>query len=148
MKRILLLSGLLLFFVSCKQEIQTNITKVNNAEELNLAIKNAKAGDQIVLANGIWNDIQIQFSGIGTKEAPIVLKAETAGEVTIEGASNLQIGGAYLEVRDLHFKNGFTPTRNVIQFKIDDDTFANHCKVTNCVIEEFTQPNRDDTITS
>jgi poly(beta-D-mannuronate) lyase len=145
MKRILLLSGLLLFFVSCKQQIQANITKVNNAEELNLAIKNAKAGDQIVLANGTWKDVQIQFSGKGTKDAPIVLKSESAGNVTIEGASNLEIGGEYLEVRDLHFKNGYTPTRNVIQFKINDDTIANHCKVKNCVIEEFTQPNRDDT---
>lgn len=133
--------SIVILLISC-QEINSNTIKVTNIEALNLAIKNAKAGDEIVLANGVWKDVQIKFYGKGTKDKPIVLRAETAGKVFIEGLSDLKIGGAYLEVRDLYFKNGYTPSDTVIDFRIDSKTIANNCKVINCVIEEFTQPDR------
>jgi len=117
--------------------------KVANAEELKTAIQNAVPGTEIVLANGVWKDIQIKFFGKGTKEAPIVLRAETPGKVSIEGLSDLKLGGNYLEVRDLYFKNGYTPSKTVIGFRLDSVTVANHSKVTDCVIENFTQLNRN-----
>ena len=143
MKRTVLISSLLILFITCKLAAQTNSIKVTNINELNDAIKNCKAGNVIVMANGVWNNVEIAFYGNGTKENPITLTAEEKGKVTIEGASNLKIGGNYLEVSGLYFKNGHTPSENVIQFKIDNTKVANHCKVTQCVIEEFTQPNRD-----
>jgi poly(beta-D-mannuronate) lyase len=143
MKRTVLISSLLILFITCKLAAQTNSIKVTNINELNDAIKNCKAGNVIVMANGVWNNVEIAFYGNGTKENPITLTAENQGKVTIEGASNLKIGGNYLEVSGLYFKNGHTPSENVIQFKIDNTKVANHCKVTQCVIEEFTQPNRD-----
>lgn len=143
MKRTVLISSLLILFITCKLAAQTNSIKVTNINELNDAIKNCKAGNVIVMANGVWNNVEIAFYGNGTKENPITLTAENQGKVTIEGASNLKIGGNYLEVSGLYFKNGHTPSENVIQFKIDNTKVANHCKVTQCVIEKFTQPNRD-----
>jgi len=140
-KNIFLVSIFLVLF-SC-QETPTNIVKVENIEELNEAIESAKPGDEIVLANGTWKDVQIVFKGQGTSENPIVLKAETAGEVFIEGVSNLKIGGEYLEVEGLFFRNGYTPSRNVIAFRIDEEKVANNCKVTNCVILDFNQLQRD-----
>lgn len=133
--------SIVILFISC-QTMHSNTIKVTNIEELNAAIKNAKAGDEIVLANGVWKDVQIKFYGKGTKDKPIVLRAENAGKVFIEGISDLKIGGAYLEIRDLYFKNGYTPSNSVIDFRIDSNNIANNCKVTNCVIEEFTQPDR------
>ena len=143
MKRTLFIAGILLFLVSCKQSAPINNIKVANINELNKAIKNCNPGDNIVMANGIWKDVQIKFYGEGTKENPITLSAEEKGKVTIEGASNLTLGGSYLEVNGLYFKNGYTPSKNVIQFKINNDSIANNCKITQCVIEEFTQPDRD-----
>lgn len=134
----------LIMLYGCEKPIASKSIRVNDIEALKEAIKNSKAGDDIVMVNGIWKDVQIEFSGQGTEHNPIVLRAETPGKVTIEGVSNLKIGGQYLIVKDLHFKNGHTPTKNVIQFKIDDKTIAMHSKVTNCVIEEFTQPDRED----
>ncbi len=131
----------LLFSFGKKEDDQT--IKVTNQEELKAAIKNAAAGDEIILANGVWKDIQIQFYGKGTKEAPIILRAETSGKVSIEGISDLKIGGTYLEVRGLYFKNGYTPSKTVIDFHIDAKAIANHCKVSDCVIEDFTQLNRN-----
>ncbi len=115
---------------------------VKNRQELQEAIENAIAGDEIVLANGVWKDIQIEFIGKGNKNAPIILRAETSGKVFIEGVSDLKIGGTYLEVRGLYFRNGFTPSNTVIDFHIDKKNIANHSKVTQCVIEDFTQLNR------
>lgn len=129
----------------CNNSMVSKSIPVNDIEALKEAIKNSKPGDDIVMANGIWKDVQIEFSGHGTESKPIVLRAQTPGQATIEGISNLKIGGQYLVVKDLYFKNGHTPTKNVIQFKIDDERIAMHSTVTNCVIEEFTQPNRDDT---
>ncbi|WP_445738548.1 chondroitinase-B domain-containing protein [Mariniflexile sp.] len=143
MKRTVLISSLLILFITCQLAAQTNSVKVNNINELNDAIKKCKAGDNIVMANGVWNNVEIKFYGKGTKENPITLTAEEKGKVTIEGVSNLKLGGSYLVVSGLYFKNGHTPSKNVIQFKIDDDFVANYSKVTQCVMEEFTQPDRD-----
>ena len=143
MNRILIVFCCLIMLLACEKTTDLNSIKVSNINELNEAIKNCQAGDEIVLSNGIWRDVQIEFYGKGTKEKPIVLKAETNGEVTIEGASNLKLGGEYLVVNGLHFKNGYTPSNSIIQFKINNGSIANHCRVTNCVIEEFTQPDRE-----
>ncbi|MGY8915089.1 MAG: chondroitinase-B domain-containing protein [Flavobacteriales bacterium] len=143
MKRALYITTALILLAVSTLNAQTNRIKVNDIGELNEAIKNCKPGDYISLANGVWKDVEIKFYGHGTKEKPITLTAEEKGKVTIEGVSNLKLGGNYLIVDGLHFKNGYTPSKNVIQFKIDNDSIANNSKVTQCVIEEFTQLDRD-----
>lgn len=128
--------------ISCNEASDKNVL-VNNASELEEAIKNAVAGDTIALEDGTYSDIKIKFYGEGTKGKPITLKAQTPGKVFIEGQSNLKIGGNYLIVRDLHFRNGYTPTKVLIRFKIDDENIAFNSVFTNNVIEEFTQLDRD-----
>jgi poly(beta-D-mannuronate) lyase len=140
MKNFLILS--IIFLTLSFVDTEARSIKVNNEEELKAAIKSAAAGDEIILSNGVWKDIQINFFGKGTKEAPIVLRAETSGKVSIEGVSNLKIGGTFLVVKGLYFKNGYTSSGTVIDFHIDSKSIANHCKVTDCVIEDFTQLNR------
>ena len=120
-----------------------NSSLVTNSTELNEAIKDSKPGDNIVLANGIWKDVEIKFTGEGTKDNPITLRAETPGEVFIEGVSNLEISGNYLEVNGLYFRNGHTPTKNVIAFRTSESNVANYSKVTNCVILDYNQQQRD-----
>lgn len=147
MKKIIFTISLVVLLMACNQQRGTNEIKVADIEELNDAIKNSKEGDQIVLANGIWKDVEIKFRAKGTKDNPITLKAETAGKVSIEGKSYLKFGGEYLIVEGLHFKNGFSPSNAVVDFKISHkdtlDEIANNCKLTNCVIEDFNKPKRD-----
>jgi len=142
MNKILLVSSALLLLSTTQLSLAKTIS-VNSDLTLKEAIGNAKAGDNIVLKNGTYKDIQIDFYGQGTKKKPITLKAQTKGKVFIEGESNLEIGGAYLIVEGLHFRNGYTPTDSVIRFKIDDERIAFHSKVTNSVIDEFTQLDRE-----
>ncbi len=143
MKSKLLLLIIVCFLFSCEK--YTNSILVSNVSELNKAIENSKPGDHIVLKNGTYANAEIKFYANGKKFKPIVLKAETPGKVFIEGKSNLTIGGNYLVVRDLYFRNGYTPTKYVIRFKVNNDKVAFNCKVTNCVIDEFTQLDRDKT---
>ncbi len=133
----------LLFSFGCKEASTKSAIQVANIEELNDAIKNAKAGDNIVLANGVWKDVQIKFTGEGTDDDPITIKAETPGEVFIEGVSNLEISGEYLEVEGLFFRNGHAPTKNVIAFRTSEKNVANNCSVSNCVILDFNNLERD-----
>ena len=149
MKKYLLAISLLLAFFSCdKQTEEEKHLLISNSTELNNAIKNAQPGDDLILKNGVYKNLEINFRGQGTKDNPITLKAETSGKVIIEGQSYLKFGGEYLVVEGLHFKNGFSPSSAVVDFKISHkdtlDEIAFNCKITNSVIEDFNKPKRDN----
>ncbi|WP_111706745.1 chondroitinase-B domain-containing protein [Lutibacter citreus] len=139
----LLIAIAVLLLISCN-EVAINMIRVENIKELNSAIKEARPGDEIVLANGVWKDVEIKFVGQGTEQQPITIKAETAGKVFIEGVSNLEFEGQYLVVSGLYFRNGHSPTKNVIAFRTDEEKVANNCRVTDCVILDFNQLQRDN----
>ena len=121
----ILILSLTLAFAGCSSEtVSSTGTKVSSNDELKKALKAAVAGDIIMMANGTYTDIEIKFMGEGTEDMPITLQAETAGEVFIEGKSCLKLGGQYLVVNGLHFRNGYTPSNAVIQFKKDKKTLA------------------------
>ena len=132
-----------MLLISCSENSIREGIYVNNAEELNKAISQAKPGTSIVMSNGIWNDVQIKFFGQGKKENPITLRAETPGQVVIQGSSDLKLGGEFLVVDGLYFTKGASPSFSVIQFFINEDTLANHSRVTNCVIKDFNKSLRD-----
>jgi poly(beta-D-mannuronate) lyase len=143
MNKSLFIISLFLLLISCNKNT-THTILVSNSSELNDAIKNGKPGDDIVLKNGVWKDVAIQFRGKGTKENPITIAAETAGKVSVEGKSYLKFGGEYLVVKDLLFQNGYSPSNAVVDFRIDKKEIANNCKLTNCVILDFNKPKRDN----
>lgn len=127
---------------SCSINSKQERIFVQDIHELNQAISQATPGGEIVLANGVWKDVQIRFYGLGTQEDRITLRAETPGEVYLEGQSFLHLGGEHLIVSGLYFRNGYTPARGIIRYKIGSDSVANNSRVTGCVIEGFTRPNR------
>ncbi len=121
------------------------IIEVDNTPDLMGAVKNAQPGDEIVLKNGVWRNIQLALKADGTKEHPIILRAETPGKVYVEGQSYIHIGGDFVEVKGLYFRNGYTPKKTIFSFKVDGNHIANHAKITQCAIDGFTQNNRDQT---
>ncbi|WP_116771016.1 chondroitinase-B domain-containing protein [Maribacter litoralis] len=142
MKNVLLVFVLVFLIISCTEKNRVNGIRVENMAQLNNAIEQAVAGDHIILSNGIWENATIKFYGKGTKEQPIILKAETPGKVFLEGNSYLQLGGEYLTVTGLYFTNGHSPKSSVIRYMINEDSVANYCQVTNTVIKDFNKPNR------
>ena len=140
MKQLVLLSLSTLLFLNAYASNKL----VTNVYELELANKNAKPGDTIVLKNGEWKNAAIKLDAIGLKEKPIVFKSESKGKVIITGNSKLLIGGSYLIIDGLYFTNGYSGADAVIKFSINQQKIANHCRVTNTVINDFNNPKRLD----
>jgi len=114
--------------------------KIANPDELKKL--RLRAGDTIVLRNGSYADVQLVLNAKGTAQRPVVFMAEEAGKVTIEGKSNLRIAGKYVEVHNLWFRNGYSPSGAVIEFRVNAKKWANSCRVTGCAIDYFNPPNR------
>lgn len=140
MTRLLLLSSFL--FISLFAVADS--TFVKNIDELNAAAKKAKPGDNIILQNGEWKNVTIKLKANGTKEKPVLIKAQTAGKVIITGYSQLRIGGSHTIVDGLFFRNGYAGKDAVISFRTDKDDVANNCRVTNTVVDDFNNPKRMD----
>ncbi len=117
---------------------------VSSTAEFNDAVASVKPGTVIRLANGVWENVELKFMGKGNADNPIELTAEEPGKVIITGQSNLEISGEYLVISNLVFKDGFTPTSEVISFRTSKDQLANNTRLTNCVIDNFSNPERFD----
>ncbi|MCC2956758.1 right-handed parallel beta-helix repeat-containing protein [Massilia sp. IC2-477] len=107
------------------------------------ALKRLAPGDAIVLKNGTWQDFEVGFFAEGRAGKPITLRAETPGKVILSGRSNLRLAGQHLVVSGLVFRNGYTPTQEVISFQRNAKQVANHSRVTEVVIDNFNNPDRD-----
>ena len=114
-------------------------------DEFSEALSNVAPGGTIILADGEWDDFEILFTGEGDADNPITLKAETKGQVVLTGQSNLRLAGEYLIVEGLVFKNGFTPTSAVIEFRSSKSKLANNSTVREVVIDGFSNPERFET---
>ena len=129
-------------YISCS--LNEKEILVRNLSQFNQAVSNVIPGSIITMANGEWENVELRLKGIGTKRNPILLRSETPGKVVISGQSNLAFSGEHIIVSDLIFQNGYTPTNEVISFKTSKTDLANHSRVTNCVIDNFTNPERFD----
>lgn len=118
---------------------------VNDIKSFKTAAKSAKPGDRIILKNGVWENAELELVAEGEEENPIVLTVEEKGKVFLEGQSNLRIAGKHIVVEGLVFRNGHTPTGEVISFKKSKKQLCNNCRVTECVIDDYNPTERFDT---
>jgi poly(beta-D-mannuronate) lyase len=130
------------FLLFCCLKGFTNTILVNTPQELMVAVSKARPGDIILLKDKEWQNAALKLNGKGTPAKPITIMPQTPGGVILTGQSYLQLGGEYIVVKDLHFKDGYTPKREVISFRISDAILANHCRVTGIVIENYSQPEK------
>lgn len=100
-----------------------------------------QAGDTVILQNGVWHDFEIVLSGQGSKQLPIRLKPQTKGKVILSGQSNLRLAGQYLHASGLVFKNGYTPTSAVIEFR-NGKELAFNSRVSEMVIDNYNNPDK------
>jgi poly(beta-D-mannuronate) lyase len=117
-------------------------TVVKSQAEYRKAAKMLRPGDTIVLASGEWRDFEVLFTGEGTADRLITLRAESKGRVFLTGQSNLRLAGKYLQVSGLVFKEGYSPTNTVIAFRSAPGEYANYSRVTEVVIDHFNNPER------
>lgn len=117
-------------------------TIVYNQSELNSEISSATAGSTIILANGVWNNLQLNINKNGTESNPITIKAETQNQVFIEGKSNIEMGGSYIVLEGLVFQNASNLVvsndriDSLITLKANGNA-CNNCTITNIKIENY-----------
>lgn len=90
---------------------------VHDAAGYAAAAKGLKPGDTVILADGVWRDVDLLLTGTGTIGQPIRLTAQTHGKVILSGQSQLRLAGAYLEVSNLVFRDGWAPGGEVVSFR-------------------------------
>ncbi|MGH8087939.1 MAG: polysaccharide lyase 6 family protein, partial [Stenotrophomonas sp.] len=106
------------------------------------AAKSLKPGDTVILADGIWRDVDLLLTGTGKIGQPIRLTAQTPGKVILSGQSQLRLAGAYLEVSNLVFRDGWAPGGEVVSFRRSSSQWAEHSRVTGIVIDGYNKPDR------
>lgn len=117
---------------------------VRTPAEYASALGRLEPGDTLTLADGEWRDFQIVFTGQGTEDRPITLTAQTPGGVTLTGRSNLSLAGEHLVVSNLVFRDGFSPTGEVLSFRRSLTERANYSRITSVVVDGFSKPDRGD----
>ncbi|MCX7886683.1 MAG: polysaccharide lyase 6 family protein [Verrucomicrobiae bacterium] len=115
---------------------------VGTPAQLMAVLKQAQPGDVIVMADGVWRDVDIVFVARGTAERPITLRAQTPGKVIVTGGSRLRMGGEHLVVDGLWFRDGSLTAGSVIEFRADSKKLATHCRLTNCAVTGYNPRNR------
>lgn len=118
---------------------------VRDLAAFDAAVARLRPGDTLTLADGEWRDFQILFTGRGEAGRPITLTAQTPGKVILTGRSNLRMAGAHLVVSNLVFRNGWSPTGEVVAFRKSRTERADDSRVTGVVIDGFSKPDRTET---
>ncbi|MXY07295.1 MAG: hypothetical protein F4Y61_01450, partial [Rhodothermaceae bacterium] len=106
-------------------------------QELSSAIASSGPGDTIIMANGTWTDVVISFYAQGAEGDSITLRAETPGQVILNGSSRLKIGGSYLKVDGLWFDQGSLRSGHLIEFRRSSSRLTTHSRLTNCTITNY-----------
>lgn len=135
------LFALIGFLFTFNVVLNATTIKVSDQASLNAAIKSSLPGDTIVMSSGEWKNTKIVFENNGTAAHPIVLAAADAGKTILTGNSSLRFAGNYLEVNGLWFTDGYTDNA-AIEFRKNDKVIANHCRLTNCAIDNYNKPDR------
>ena len=117
---------------------------VRSSNELNAVLNKVTAGDIIIWKNGSYKNEKISFAPKlnGKKDLPIILRVEAPGKAIFSGNSQIFISGDYLQLEGFLFEGtcSLEKKESVINFtgqgKNAND--ANHCRVTNCAIINYT----------
>ena len=110
-----------------------------SASEVNSAMISASPGDTITLRNGRWTDQHIELKEDAAENAPILIRAQTPGQVVLDGSSRLSIGGDYLIVDGLYFLNGALSGDHVVRFRAGSGP-AHFSRLTNTAIVNYNPP--------
>ena len=117
---------------------------VKDQNEYKKAARKVGAGDTIILKNGVWENFQIKLAAKGKEGKPVTLRAETKGQVIITGKSNLRIAGEYIVVSGLVFKDGFSPSSEVLSFRKGKEELAYNSRMTEIVVDNFNKRRKFD----
>src|SRR4051794_22992694 len=110
---------------------------VSSAAQITTAMQTAQPGDILTMTNGTWTNQRIQFAGNGTSAQPITLRAQTPGQVILNGNSKINISGNWLVADGLKFQGGALSTDDsVVEFRGNLGE-ATNSRLTNSAIVDY-----------
>ncbi|MBA3482592.1 MAG: alginate lyase [Pirellulales bacterium] len=116
---------------------------VSSAAQITAAMQWAQPGDIFTMTNGTWTNQRIEFAALGTARAPITLRAQTPGQVVLNGNSKMKISGAHLVVDGLRFEGGsLSAGDHVVEFRGSRGE-ATYSRFTNSAIVNYNPPSVD-----
>ena len=120
---------------------------VSSVSELKTALENATAGTVITIADGVYNNADLAIEATGRADAPVIIQAESQGNVIFEDNSRIKMGGSYITLTGVVFTGEYTlldrgPDSYVISFK--NETECSNCKVTQVKIDQYNTDNPID----
>ena len=123
------------------------VHEVGSARDLPAAVQNALPGDQIVLADGQWLDAALEVTCSGTADAPILIRPQTPGGLTLTGISHVALRGSHLVLSGLRMYGGAREAAGDgierLQPSAPIDIYGDYCRVTDCAIVDFNPIGRE-----
>ncbi len=118
---------------------------VSSAAQITTAMQTAQPGDTLIMTDGTWTNQQISFAGFGTAGLPITLRAQTPGQVILNGNSTLDISGSWLVADGLRFEGGALANGSnaIIEFRGSKGE-ATNSRLTNTAIIGYNPPSVND----
>ncbi len=115
---------------------------VTNNNDVYKAVNKLQPGDSLIFKNGSYKDIQLLLIKNGSSKKPIVLIAETPGDVIFCGDVKVAMYGTFTELNGFYFIDG---NRNPNQWKPHGPglvaMYASYCRITNCAFNNFDEAN-------
>ena len=114
-------------------------TTVSSLATLTTTYTNARAGDTIVVANGIysWGQIVLTNTANTSTSNWIVVMAQTRSGVTFKDSTYIKFSGTRIRIDGFKFANGSCSTNAVVSFRSSSSVFANYCRVSNITFDNY-----------
>ena len=110
--------------------------RIDAGSDLKQVLKRVEPGDEILIANGVWEDYPFRFDSLnGTPDQPIRIRAENPGQVVLTGEAEFRLSGQHVTVSGLRFLNP-SGVSDVFQLRTHSARHAHHCRVTECSFEQ------------
>ena len=126
-----LVADMLVLFATAGR-LSAAVYNVGNLTDLTNDISLAQPGDQIILANGVYNNTNtINISCAGTATQPVLIAAQSVGGAQIAGTAGFYFSGAsYVTVQGFFFTYS-----NNNQNGLQIDTGSSHCRITRNIFQ-------------
>jgi|GEM_PF-1057509 len=116
--------------------------EVSSVKEIYKLLPALNPGDKLLLADGIYKDIQLIVNTSGAKEQPIIIASKNPGDVFFTGDVKVELRGEHLILKDIYFKDG---NRNPEKWESHGPglvaMYGSYNRVTGCVFDAFDQAN-------
>ncbi|MFW5866383.1 MAG: polysaccharide lyase 6 family protein [Armatimonadota bacterium] len=128
---------------------EAEVHEVSTCADLNaLAAEGAaQPGDEIVIEDGEWLDAAIDLNCSGREDAPITVRPQTPGGLTLTGASSIRIAGSHVVVSGIQMRGGMRAVAadgvEREQRRAPIDIHGDHCRVTECAIIDYNPVGRE-----